>query len=457
MIARVIKIGGSTLRSSHSIRKVLAVIESYSEPLVIVISALYGITDELSGALQGILADQNRIPELSSRIFLRHDRLLRRYVTDPSSCEKARQKIKGRLEELENNLRGIHYLGEIPPFVKDRILSFGERLSSLLLSVILGDRGEQNREMLPEDLGLITDGVFNDASVNFEVSEPRVREQVTKQGCHLVVPGFYGHSPEGKTTLFGRGGSDYTAASIARCIQARQLDIYKDVTGFMTIDPKGFAEAKTIDYLSYEEAAELSYFGAKILHPRTFEPLIDRGISLRLFDIRHCENPPRPSTVVDNGGRKSPQVVKSITSSKDFGILRLHGPRVGIKPGIMARVTTRLHEARINIKSIITAQTCINILLGRQDLDRGYRLIRALSLPSLDQVVRMDGISLIAVVGEGMLSSPGIAARIFQAVSEHRINVMIIAAGASRVATYFVVDQGDLRIALAAIHREFFQ
>ena len=166
---------------------------------------------------------------------------------------------------------GIHYIGDIPDFIQDRILSYGEKLSSLLLTIILKYNGINADECLPEDMGLLTDGEFRNATIDFEGSIPNV-EKALKEDKVYVVPGFYGISQEGKVTLLGRGGSDYSAAGIARCVRAESLDIWKDVNGYMTADPKMVDAPRRVRKLSYTEAAELSYFGAKILHPRTVEP-----------------------------------------------------------------------------------------------------------------------------------------------------------------------------------------
>lgn len=257
-------------------------------------------------------------------------------------------------------------------------------------------------------------------------------------------------------TLLGRGGSDYTAAAIARCIDAASVDLWKDVPGFMSADPKLVANAAAVKRLAYNEAAELSYFGARILHPRTFEPVMDKQIPVRLFNIgRFCEKL-EPETIIDGNGVIKEDVIKSVTFSDDFGILKLHGAGVGIKPGIMARVTARLNDEGINIKSIITSQTAINILLALEDLEKSLRAVEAIGLTAVDRIAAVDNISLIAVVGGGILEKPGIAARVFSAVSRRNINIRTISAGPSNVAIYFIIDRNEREKAVKAIHEEVF-
>jgi aspartate kinase/aspartokinase/homoserine dehydrogenase 1 len=234
------------------------------------------------------------------------------------------------------------------------------------------------------------------------------------------------------------------------------VDIWKDVAGFMTADPKWVKNPRVIHTLSYREAAELSYFGARILHPRTFEPVMEKSIPIRLFDINHFNGQLKPLSTIEDNGYVKEDVVKSVTFSDDLGILKLRGPGVGIKPGIMAKVTHRLNSARINIKSIITAQTSINILVSLDDLQRSLSIINEIGLKAVDEIIAVDNISLIAVVGEGMLEKPGIAARVFGAVSSQNINILIISSGASVVASYFIIESKNRGRAIQAIHKEFF-
>ena len=224
----------------------------------------------------------------------------------------------------------------------------------------------------------------------------------------------------------------------------------------MSADPKLEQNPAPIPYLGYNEAAELSYFGARILHPRTFEPVIEAKIPVRLFNINDFSDDLEPVTVIREETVIREDIIKSVTYSDDFGILQLHGAGVGIKPGIMAKVTTTLNDEQINIKSIITSQTSINILLSHHDLEKGLHAAKNAGLAAVDRIAAVDNISLIAVVGEGLLEKPGIAARVFSAVSKHHINIRMISAGASSVASYFIIAKHEREEAVKSIHKEFF-
>ncbi|MCX7218145.1 MAG: ACT domain-containing protein, partial [Burkholderiales bacterium] len=276
----------------------------------------------------------------------------------------------------------------------------------------------------------------------------------------IVVPGFYGVDQNGKTTLFGRGGSDYSAASIAACLGAESLDVWKDVDGFLSADPGTVSAPRSIAQLNYLEAAELSYFGPKILHPRTVEPLFDRDIPIRILNITRPERGLQPYTIIDDQRRVTHDVVKSVTSTEDVAILKLHGPGVGFKPGILAQVTNTLDQHGINIKSVLTAQTAINLLVSREQLDAAYAALIEHHLAGVVEVSRNAAVAIVAVVGDGVLDASdvgsAIASRALSAALAGGVRVCLAAAGASEVAAYMLVHEEDRKLALQAVHAEFF-
>jgi len=210
-----------------------------------------------------------------------------------------------------------------------------------------------------------------------------------------------------------------------------------------------------LESLTYEEAAELSYFGARIIHPRAFEPLLGSDIPVRLFDIRTADDLNRSPTVIGSSANTSPTVIKSVTSSDEVGVLKLRGPGVGIRPGIMAEVAGQLNAAGINIRSILTAQTCINVLLAPANLSRSRSIVEKALPDAVEEITVMEEVSLVAAVGSGMLERAGVWARMAGAVSREGINMRLVCAGASDVVAYCIVDRSDRKNAVRAIHREF--
>ncbi len=451
----VAKFGGSNLKKKEDILKLVKVIKAYNQPMVIVVSAFYGITNHLVRSLEEVKKDESHIEKLVEFLReLKKEAILENFE-DKDWQEKTMQAVEVRIRELSRYLTGVHYIGDVPEFVEDVILSFGERLSSLVLTHILQSQGINVEEALPEQMPLVTDGEFGNATVNYESSARFVKERL-KEDKIYVVPGFYGISEEGKVTLLGRGGSDYSAAAIARCLGADSLDVWKDVDGFMSADPKLVNAPQKISQLSYAEAAELSYFGASILHPRTVEPLREVSIPIRISNIDTFNGKIEPGTVVNGDSDITSQIIKSVTYNDDFCILKLRGAGVGLKKGVLASVTVALDRAGINIKSVITSQVVINLLLSTADLKRAFEVVEQLELSAITDIRAIEKISTIAAVGEGLLDSPGIAGKLFTALAKENINVQMIVSGASIVATYFVVAQCDREGAIRAIHQNLF-
>lgn len=452
----VVKFGGSNLKRKEDIAKLVKIIKTYNQPLIIVVSAFFGITNKLTKTLTSIETDVNQINALTQSLESLKEESIRENFSDNELAAKTFQQIKDRIKELERYLKGIHYIGDVPDFVQDVVLSYGERLSSLILTAILNNHNIDAQEALPEDFGLITDGEFGNASVNYKKSEPEVNKYFNDNKIY-IVPGFYGISEKGKVTLLGRGGSDYSAAAIARCVNAKSLDVWKDVDGFMTADPKLIENPERIEYLSYTEAAELSYFGAGILHPRTVEPLRKANIPIRVLNIDDFGGFLNPRTIIQPNQTIVQHVIKSVTYSNDFCILILRGAGVGMKKGVLAKTTDILDKAGINIKSVITSQIAINLLLSVNDIDKAQQLIKSLNLPTLTEITQVKNLSTVAAVGEGTLDQPGIAGRMFMALAKNNINVRMIASGASPVATYCILSSQDKDLAVKAIHNEFFE
>ncbi len=461
----VVKFGGSNLRQAQDIDRVINVVQSYQRPLVLVVSAFYGITNALIACVQSAKQGAGTKAALvESQNYTLHLRRMKREiieanVSDAAERDRIEQALSVRIDQLDRYLTGIHCIGDVPTFVNDAILSYGERLSSLLLTEVLRTRGIQAREALPEDIGLITDGVFGNSACDFAVSMPLVSRALEGDGV-IIVPGFYGVDRDGKATLFGRGGSDYSAASIACCIGAESLDVWKDVDGFLSADPGTVSSPRSIAQLNYLEAAELSYFGAKILHPRTVEPLFNQDIPIRILNITRPERGLQPYTMINNQRKVTKDVVKSVTSTEDVAILKLHGPGVGFKSGILAQVTNALDSNGINIKSVLTAQTAINILLARDHLDAAYEIVAEHHLAGVVEVSRNAEVAIVAVVGDGVLEASdvgsAIASRALSAAIASGVRVCLAAAGASEVAAYMLVHQEDRKLALQAVHAEFF-
>ena len=450
----MVKFGGSNFKAAGDMAKILKAVRLYDEPPVIVVSAFYGITNELIAVMDSAAQDETEIRRMTDRLKTMKRESLETHIDDPIAREAVYKQLRSRLDKLSRVLLGTHYIGEIPPFVRDRILSFGERLSSLIVAAVLEYHGIPAIERLPEDIGLITDGEEGNAAVDFTASEKSVAAGLPVDKV-CVIPGFYGISPDGRITLLGRGGSDYSAASVARCIKAEALDVWKDVDGYLSADPKSVKNTRRIARLGYSEAAELSYFGAHILHPRTVEPLEDRSIPVRIFNIDNIGDKLTPLSVI-GPDEEAPKGPKSVTYTDDFAVLTLAGAGVGIKPGILAKVTGALDRSGINIKSVVTSQTSINIYLDEADLDRTDAVVRSLDVAAVSHVIPRRNLSVVALVGDGLGEAPEVAEGMMESLNKRGIRFTIFSIGASDAAAYAVIPRSQREEAVRALHSRFF-
>lgn len=452
MSRSVIKFGGSDLKAPDDIQRIIKILHTYNRPVAVVFSAFYGITDMLIDALYKAEKDQLNIDSLIEEI----EQLKHKAITDNISSKKVAQeafnKILTHTNDLKRYFKAISYVHDIPRPSRALILSYGERLSAICLTEIFKQNGLDATLALPEDLQLITDGEFHNATVDFTHSN--VKENIPNHRV-VVIPGYYGVSKDGKTTLLGRGGSDYAAAAIAYCLDAPSLDLWKDVKGFMSGDPKLIKDPQCVKQLAYNEAAELSYFGAKILHPRTVEPLKVKDIPLYLYSINGDLENQQPATIISKESDEN-KVIKSVTYSNQFGILKLKGSGLGIKPGILADVTNLLNVNGININSVLTSQIAINIILNKCDLEIAQNLVEQLNIQVFENVEIWKDVALIAVVGNRIMKNYGISSRIFTALAQQQINVKMSCTGASPIVNYFIVNESDMERTIQAVHQELF-
>ena len=451
---RIIKFGGSNLRSSSDIEEIYKVLGYYDQPVIVVMSAFYGVTNQLENVIKSSGNSYNKGKKLINYLWAYKTGIIDELIHNSQLKDELKQELGDRLESLERSIFAVHCIGDLPDFLEDEILSYGERLSSFIFSGFLRSKGFNCNELLPEDIPFITDGVYGKASVDCELNTLAIQKKLN--GMSYIVPGFYGVSKQGKTTLLGRGGSDYLAACIANCINAKSLDVWKDVNGFMSADPEYIDNPWELEVLSYNEASEIAYFGSEILHPRTAEPLRSKNIPIKIYNIRDFSNWPSPHTFISQEGSVSNQVIKSISHSNSFAIIRLAGAGVGVKPGVLAHITRLFDQNRINIKSVLTSQIAINVLLEKDDIEAAIALLKNDDIKAVESISVNHDISVVAAVGEGMVHYEGIASEIFTAVAEKGINVQLICFGASPVALYFVVENRKRLEAVRAIHNYFF-
>ena len=377
-------------------------------------------------------------------------------LPDGTCIDSFSNELTTSMKDLERLFYGLNFTREITVRMRDIISSFGERFSAQLVTALLCAKQLKAKTLMPHQIGLITDGKYGDATANMRLAVQNLNRHILptlkKRGI-CVVPGFYGISQQGEITTFGRGGSDYAAAVVTSALNADQLEIWKDVDGFMSADPRMVPEAELIPKLSYTEAAELSYFGAKILHPRTVEPIRTKKIPIV---IKNTLAPDNPGSLIDSKSPRSRNIIKSVAHDTDIGILKVHASGVGARPGILADVSGQITESGINIKSVVTSQTCISFLFSKKDVEKARLALQDLKPRPYRRVEKLEHVALIGIVGQGLLKKKGIAARCFTAVAGCNVNVEMISFGPSPAALYFLVKMADLTKAVTAIHSTFF-
>ncbi len=449
---KVAKFGGSCVSDPEMYDRMAKAARADPSRKFVVVSAIAGVTDSLVATLAKP-RDEKEIDLFIAELRRLHLGLLPR---SPGTPDASVETVEALVTKLERLLYGVAYTEEITARTRDFILSFGERLATQIVAANLAKRGVDARAHEADVIGVVTDDTYGNASALLDETRARLAPFLKRQaqaGHVSVITGFFGLSQEGKTATFGRGGSDYSAAVVAYALKLPTIEIWKDVGGFMSADPKIVPEAFPLAALSYDEAAELSYFGAKVLHPRSVRPAQMCGASIILKNIYEPDEVGTrigPDTVDRSGDVKSISYVRNLTTLKVFGT------GAGPKESLLSLVATALADAGINVYSAATSQTCIAFLIDADAVSRGKRLLTRLPAGIVERIETSPHASLIGFVGEGLGYAHGVAARIFRAVAERGINVQLISAGASMVAYTFTVDDRDLEGAVQAVHRQFF-
>ena len=454
---KVMKFGGSVLRTPEDIERAVELIKSDGDEKVVVISALNGITDEINTFLETLEKGEAQPRVIAESIREHHFSLLTETVMDSTRINKIKGQLASLIERWERVAFGALYTEELTKRSRDFLLSLGERLAVIIIEGALKDRGVEAQAVEMDRLGCVTDGEYGCATIDIESTIERIPgaiRAILDEGSTPVVTGYFGADSEGHTTVFGRGGSDYSAAVLANLLNASVIELWKNVDGFMTADPTVVNGVRQIPNLTYREAAELAYFGVRILHPLAIWPLQEKGIPLWIGNVNDSAR--SGGTLITGKASPGQDVIKCVAHTKNIGVLKIHGAGVGHQPGVLANLVSQISGAGINIKSVITSQTCIALLLDSADLERAKRSLKGISANIVERIEPVDNVGLIGIVGEGLNKTEGVAGRIFGVVGKEAINIEMISSGASDSAYYFLVQENDLEQAVNAIHGEVF-
>lgn len=464
---QVLKFGGTSVANAENITKVVKIVAAavQKDKTIVIVSALGGVTDLLlQSATLAAEGNEEGYKEKISLIEQRHFDTVKQLIPVASQSQLL-SLVKKSINEIEDICNGIFLLGEVTPRTKDRLASYGEVLSSQIITSKLQFDGvavqwKDSRELIS------TNSHFTHAAIDFEKTNKNIRDYFKLANSKaFMLPGFIASDQNGITTTIGRGGSDYTAAIITAALDASLLEIWTDVSGMMTADPRLAANAKVISHISYGEAMELSHFGAKVIYPPTIQPVMNKGIPVW---IKNTFAPQDYGTVIktDVSKEKSAEenIVRGISSINNIALLSLEGSgMIGI-PGFSKRLFEALSFEKINVilitqssseHSICVAIEGINADKAKHAVDNAFA--DEIALGKVEPLILEKDQSIIALVGENMKSHPGVSGRMFGALGRNGVNVRAIAQGSSEKNISAVIASNDVRKAINVLHEEFFE
>lgn len=461
---QVMKFGGTSVGNAECIRRAAEIVaRAAGEGLVVaVVSAMGGVTNRLMEAAQASAAgDMGAASNLAETLRQQHVDAIEILIGDGDKCTQLSAELKQIIEEVTSLCRGTALLRELTPRTLDAISSAGERLSARLLASALRELGLNAAAVEATEL-IVT----NNHSGRAEPLMAETRERASARLAPLlaersvpVVTGFIGATLEGKLTTLGRGGSDYSATILGAALDAKEIIIWTDVDGVLTADPRLVSEARTLQEISYNEAAELAYFGAKVLHPKTLRPVSEAGIPVW---IRNSFLPERNGTKITATGHPTKRGVKAITAMSNVTLITVGGRGIVGLPGVAAKTFTAAANAQANVLLISQSSSGNDIcfIIDSEDAARTVAELRAafasdLAHKEVEHITVNADIAIVAVVGDKMRGTPGIAGRTFSALGRRGINIIAIAQGSSEFNVSLVVEAGLMREVVQALHSEF--
>ncbi len=458
----VLKFGGTSVANAENINKTIAVIKDavQKDQTIVVASALGGITDLLLGAALMASEGDEAYKEKLATVEQRHIEVAKQLLPVANQSQLL-SLVKKSCNEIEDICNGIFLLRELTARSKDRIASYGEWLSSQIIAERLRSDGVAGEWKDAREL-ILTNSDFTAAEVDFTATDEKINQWFAKENKRLfILPGFIASDKNGITTTLGRGGSDYTAAIVAAALDAATLEIWTDVSGMMTADPRLTSNARIIPRISYQEAMELSHFGAKVIYPPTIQPVMNKAIPVW---IKNTFDPAAPGTLIESSGKKNGDIIRGISSINDISLVSLEGSgMIGI-PGFSKRLFESLSNERINVILITQSSSEHSICVGidtrsvdkaKQAVDKAFA--NEIILQKVEPLRIEQELSIVALVGESMKDHTGISGRMFGALGRNGINIRAIAQGSSEKNISAVISTRDVKKAINVLHEEFFE
>mgnify|MGYP002344122639 CR=1 FL=1 len=456
---KVMKFGGTSVGSPESLQLVKNIVENEKDPVIVVVSALNGVTDRLLLAADFARNNNSGYKPLLDEIIARHEEIIEKMIPSPADKQEAIQKTQQLFEDLRNILRGVFLIGDLSQKTSDKIVSYGERLSSFIVGKII-----EGAQLYDATQFIKTNKQFSSHIPDLARSNELIRKTFSEMPPpHVaVVPGFISSSCEDNDiTNLGRGGSDYTAALIAAALDATVLEIWTDVNGFMTADPKIINSAYVIDELSFTEAIELSNFGAKVIYPPTIFPVYHKNIPIY---VRNTFHPEEKGTLIRNiKPTRNGKIIKGISSINDTALITIQGLGMVGVIGVNKRIFSALADNGISvfIVSQASSENSTSIGVRSQDAALSQKVLNKefaheIAMGSINEIIVEYDLATIAIVGQNMKHVPGIAGKFFGALGRNGISVIALAQGAGETNISCVIARSDLKKSLNVIHDSFF-
>ncbi len=448
----VMKFGGTSVGDAAAINQAAEIVRGrIPRAPVVVVSAMARVTDTLLRLAHTAMERRfDKAEAIIRDLRERHMATARDLLSsDDHLSDEAGRGVEEQFRELESLTRSVATLGELTARSQDAIVSFGERLSSVLMVAALRARGAR-AELVDSRRFIITDDNFTMAAPDMHETETRTRGALLpliERGVVPVVQGFIGSTAEGVTTTIGRGGSDYSAAIIGAALGGEAIEIWTDVDGLMTADPRVVPEARRIRVISFAEAAELSYFGAKVLHPSTVLPAVERGIPVHIFNTR---NPSCEGTLIVREPHPSSNLIKSIAFKRGVTIVNVSSTRMLLAYGFLRKIFEVFDQHQTSVDVVTTSEVSVSITLDSTDRINSIKR----DLEGIGQVSVETGKAIVCVIGDNLKFTPGVAAKLFRAVETTNVNM--ISQGASEINLTFVIDESEVNRVARLLHDQFF-
>jgi len=440
------KFGGTSVGSAEALNRVANIIANTDGERVVVVSAMSGVTNYLVSVVENPDIDVDQVIEQ----FVNKHMIEAGKLLDGELLDSFKEEFDARVAKMREAMNGDRE----DPYYRDNVVSQGERFSSLMLAYLLRKMGHESVAITSEDAGIVAVGNPLSGSADLNKTALGMGMKVMPllaMGTIPIITGFYGAMADGRPLTFGRGGSDYSAAVVANALDADMLEIWTDVDGFMSADPRIVPNVVKIDEMTFGEAAELAYFGAKVLHPRTIEPVRLKHIPLK---VRNSFKPEEPGTLIHHLRKSKNELLRSVAAKTDLAIITISSAEIAYRPAMVARIIESIAEIDVIIYSISTSLSTVAFLVHNNDVKITLKQLNGLG-GDIERIDVKNDVALICAVGDNLLDKCGVSGDIFTAVKEAEANVEMISEGASDVSLNFVVPMGRVVDVVKTLHERY--